>query len=1053
MADQFLSTTVLLDAALTGGYEDAFSSASKLQNDLKRDTNALERQLKSLGKESDELDKIGESSVDLRKDMRKLERVIKSNERAIDKFGASRRHFRNARIGVSNLKDEIGGIAGAASKAALGVAGIATAAAVGLKPSEETLEFGDQLARIRVLPEMDEAKFNEIEDQLLDLSVLHVDIELPELAGTFNMLRKEFGVDGAQALIPDIAAFQSLTGQSLTDEGFANDFFAIMKALNVDTVDDQKQLLEILTKGVTRMGLRLGNIDAGDLGTLIEAYGEDLTDPKLQEALLVSLQHKSLDSEQFADKFREYLTKFNEATFVPDAEFSLDTGLADLDKRMKTEAELVKNRELFAKYNLGDDSTLLDLAKTYIQLDDTGRKQLIADLDKPLGGAVLDVLISAPKALEKIIKDAERLAHVDIDIQAEAEVLLNTWPKVWKRIGESWSAIMVPLQKEFATAFGPPIVAVLESLRDFIKKHKVDIANFFTGIRDGITPIVGRVAEAVKAAWPTIKQFATEVWGELRRHWDTIAPVAGFLADKVWGLAKAITGFVTDNPKLVATLIIGAGVWKAYKIASGGVQAVFDGLSGVTSLLQGHFHRLHSTAMLNQMEMGKTGKVAKSTGRKFLDMGKDMLATKFPRFASLITGIGSVGKAAIASIPSIAAMGAGLWTALAPALPFIAAGAAIAGIGILIYKNWDPLKAFFVKNFETIRTAALIMFPPLGLFLSFAKIIKDNWEPLKAFFSELWETIKLAGQVAYEGIKFLALSTIKFVKDVWGGITEFFGGLWGGVQGVFMDSPLAPIFEGMVSAVKAIVSPLVGFFGNIWGSISDMAGEALGWITDKLEKMNEWLGGVLGWLRDRNKELSDDIGLETNITTDQTTTTIVKADPIPQPAAAVAADPLGPTGTLKPEVVTTETTIRTEEVNELKSMGVKEIDLTNTSANKDLMPSDGIGKELVTSVVKTTTDSMQVMGAEKIEFAPGQIRYTDAPPPPAVSSYDSHDQYDTTDNSVQSTTQTQTGGKTEIVNNINIYQQPGESNEDLAERIARIVEEQVDKSQARFITQ
>ena len=84
-------------------------------------------------------------------------------------------------------------------------------------------------------------------------------------------------------------------------------------------------------------------------------------------------------------------------------------------------------------------------------------------------------------------------------------------------------------------------------------------------------------------------------------------------------------------------------------------------------------------------------------------------------------------------------------------LPVIAAAAGIAGMGVIIYRNWEPIKAFFVDNFETIRNTLMFVFPPLGLLVGFAGVIRDNWEGIKEFFSTLWETVKLAFQVAFEG--------------------------------------------------------------------------------------------------------------------------------------------------------------------------------------------------------------------------------------------------------------------------------------------------------------
>ena len=70
----------------------------------------------------------------------------------------------------------------------------------------------------------------------------------------------------------------------------------------------------------------------------------------------------------------------------------------------------------------------------------------------------------------------------------------------------------------------------------------------------------------------------------MRGYWDSISPVAGWLADKIWSIAKAVGGFLKDHPKLVATIIAGTIAFKAYKIASGAAQTAFDFIAGGVSL-------------------------------------------------------------------------------------------------------------------------------------------------------------------------------------------------------------------------------------------------------------------------------------------------------------------------------------------------------------------------------------------------------------------------------------------------------------------------------------
>lgn len=58
-----------------------------------------------------------------------------------------------------------------------------------------------------------------------------------------------------------------------------------------------------------------------------------------------------------------------------------------------------------------------------------------------------------------------------------------------------------------------------------------------------------------------------------------------------------------------------------------------------------------------------------------------------------------------ALVPAMIALGVATWAALAPLLPFIAAGAALAALAFIIFKNWDQIRNFF----ENIMTKAMLV--------------------------------------------------------------------------------------------------------------------------------------------------------------------------------------------------------------------------------------------------------------------------------------------------------------------------------------------------------
>ena len=857
MADQRLQTSLLLDATLTSGYQDAFASASKLMNDLNKHSNALEKELKQLGKQADGLDQIGESSDVLRRDMTKLEKQIAETNRAVGKFGDAKMHFRNAKIGASGLKNELSDIVGFAGKAALGIAGIGTAAGIALSPPQELQEFDAMLSSIRAISVgVDPSSFDDAKAQMLDLSNYY-GLQASEISAQFQQLTRNIGFEGATQSIAAALDFQTATGLSIAE--IEEELATARISLGVDTAVETEQFLGLLQQAYS-VGIKIDNLDLGDLETLTARVGTDLASEDFQREFLTTIAFRQVDSFQFADYAAAFKEEIERATFI-----SPDMDLKDIEKAQKAIAAL-------EKYGIRAEDGLTGAMRVYQNLSEIERVAFFQELEPVLTAMPAEVIARGSEALPQIEAQVNMALGNAGGLSDAADDMLSSWSATWGRIGRIGQNTMGILQERFASTFGPQIVEGAERLFTFMSAHTDDIHRFFSGVRDTLSPVIEKVWSTLKQAWPDVRSFALDVWEELQGYWNRLAPVATAFGNAIWSIVKPIVSFVAAHPKLVATVIAGIVAWKAYTIASTAVQTGFDFIAGGASLVTGHFHRLNAIAIGNQRVVGGVGNTALSTGRKFLEMGRNMLATKFPRFSTVISGLGKIGTSALGALPGIVAMGSGLWAAVVPVLPvvlpIIAAIGVVAGLGVLVYKNWDGISSFFSTHFETIRNALMIVFPPLGILIGLAGVIKDNWQPIKAFFAEVWNTIKLTAGIAWEGVKFIFLSAVNVVRSLWYDTIGFFSGVWGSIRGVFLNSPLAPIFEGIVSGIKTVVSPLLNFFSDIWGGISEMAGRAIGWITDKFKWMNDVLGKVFGWLKRKNKELSDDLkGIETTAET------------------------------------------------------------------------------------------------------------------------------------------------------------------------------------------
>ena len=858
MPEQKLSTTLQLDAVLSGGYKQAFTSASDLMSDLKKESSDLKKELMKIGKEADGIDKVGESSKELREDMTLLKRQIHETTRATEKFGAARSHFRSASIGARALKEDLAGIINTAKTAAIAVAGIGAGAAVALSPSEELLAFDQTVAGIAAIsPEVDTTGIEEAKAHIRELSHTYGK-SANEIAGMHQQLTRTLGFEGAQETITAAVQFETATGLSITE--IEDELATARISLGVDTPAETKEFLELLQQAHAQ-GIKIDNIDLGDLETLRARTGEDVFGENFQREFLTTIAFKQVDSFQFADYATAFKEEIERAILIT----------PEMDAKEITKAQ--DSLAALEKWGIRAEDGLVGAMQIYQQLSEADRVQFVTELEPVLTAMPAEVIARGSEALPQVTAQVDAILASNKTLKDAADDVKSRWSTTWERIGIISHDTLGVLQEEFAKAFGPSIVATAERLFGYIDSHRDEIKNFFTNIQDKASPVIEKVWNTVKQAYPDIKQFATDVWDELKNQWQAVEPAARAVWDVVWGITKAVGGFLKEHPRLVATVISGIAAWKAYQLAASGVSVIKDVAGGAIKLTEGHIHRLNAMILENARLQGTFQTASMSASRM----------------------IGGIGRAALGAIPGIGAMGGSLIAAMMPALPVIlpviGAAAALGAAGYVVYRNWDSISDFFRTHFETIRNVLTLVFPPIGILIGLAGIVKDNWAGIKEMFSTIWQSVQLGAKVAFEFIQYIALSGLVFIKNAWAGITEFFAGLWHGVQEFFISSPLAPIFEWMTVGVKAVVMPLWDFFSDFWGNISKKAGEVIGWITSKFEILNSVLDKAFGWLRDENEKLRDELNITSDISAPAIETPATETPEVLMPDAPVLTSP------------------------------------------------------------------------------------------------------------------------------------------------------------------
>ena len=145
------------------------------------------------------------------------------------------------------------------------------------------------------------------------------------------------------------------------------------------------------------------------------------------------------------------------------------------------------------------------------------------------------------------------------------------------------------------------------------------------------------------------------------------------------------------------------------------------------------------------------------------------------------------------------ALGVGIGTIALPVLAVIAAIAALIAIGVLLYKNWDEIKA---KSIEI-------------------------WGSIKNFFSETWSNIKEIFSNGLEIVKSYVKEKFSNIKDSISGkmkeVKETISNIWNNVMDFFKNINLFDIgkniIQGLINGIKNMASVVDSVKGVVDGAI------------------------------------------------------------------------------------------------------------------------------------------------------------------------------------------------------------------------------------------
>ncbi|MGX5506077.1 DUF2207 domain-containing protein [Bacillus toyonensis] len=215
--------------------------------------------------------------------------------------------------------------------------------------------------------------------------------------------------------------------------------------------------------------------------------------------------------------------------------------------------------------------------------------------------------------------------------------------------------------------------------------------------------------------------------------------------------------------------------------------------------------------------------------------------------AAIGVAIGVISGAIMALAPivvtvmSIFGVGAAIAASIVAAIPLIMA--AIAAIGIAIYKNWDDIKNWTIETWNSIKEYLIELWDGIvqsssEAWNSFLETMHAFFDPIGQFFSDLWT-----------GISEICSST-------WNSIVEFFSGAWASFTEMmhsFFDSIgefFSSLWSGIVETASSWWTSLVTTASELWGTLVQAWQETWNTILTVLDPIISAVSTVLeaGWL-------------------------------------------------------------------------------------------------------------------------------------------------------------------------------------------------------------
>lgn len=835
--------------AMTKEFQAAAREAHRLKQSHSANQQQLQQMRSSLSAAGISTKNLGSAEQSLRQKIQQTNQSLTDQQTRLKRVGEQHKRLAAAKSQYEKTQQLAGSMA-AGGAAGLGVGyGVKNIAQQMLAPG---VDYGAQMSELQAVSrlEKDDERFKLLKQQARDLGASTAFSATEVGAGQTFLARAGFSPEAIRSSMKDILDLALANGADLART--ADIASNISGAFKIDPeVEGNMQRVADVLSGVSARA----NVDLEMLGDTMKYLGKaEGLGLSLEESAAMAgiLGNIGIQSSQAGTTMRAMLDRLSApATSGAKAMKALGLNVKDAAGNMR-----------------GLPDIIADVAKATEKMGNVDQAKYLQDIFGAEAGSGMAELVAqqGTGALTKLIDELynvqgenSRMAATRADnIDGDLKSLFSAWEEIGIGITDinegplrgliqqvtgilratgEWAQRNPELVATLAKVVA--VIGILSAAGGALMLTLAGLLGPIAMLRYGIT-VLGIKASALKAVFPAMAKGVAMLGKALLTTplglFVAAGVVAVLLLIKHWDRAKAFmlgvaSGF-TEGFKGMAYAL-----FESFKPIAPVIKAVI----GWLSKFAGWIKKLLAPVDSTQEKLKAASDAGRSFGRVF-----GALAA-LAAVAVVIKAVGGavlfLGKALLAN-------------------PLVALVVAIGAAAYLIYRNWEPLKQFFVGLWNHIKEAFN------GGLLSILALIA-NWSPLGLFYKAMAAVLNYFGfELPGRFTEFGAELIERFIggaSAAWSGIAEFFTNRWADIKSAFDGgllgiatlilnwSPLglfyqvfAAVFDwfgielpgkftefgGML--MSGLISGIKGMAGSVKDAVVGMGESTVGWFKDKL---------------------------------------------------------------------------------------------------------------------------------------------------------------------------------------------------------------------------